>query len=272
LGFAIIVNAMADPLITLTTDFGSGSHYVAAAKGVILALNPEARLVDLSHDIPAQDLRQTAFFLVATLPYFPPETLHVVVVDPGVGSRRAILYVEFANLRILVPDNGCWTWLLEGGRGRPRVIRVTERRFWRNRVSPTFHGRDIFAPVAANLSLGLDPRELGPMVSDWLRLDRPAPRSDAAGITGEVLFVDHFGNLITNIPGEAVTLDDRPKRICVAGVKVPHIVRTYSDANPGTLVALVSSNEWLVVAVNQGDAARQLDARIGTPVTIEWQN
>ncbi len=137
---------MADPLVTLTTDFGNGSHYVAAAKGVILALNPEVRIVDLCHDIPAQDLRQAAFFLASTLHYFPPETIHVVVVDPGVGSNRPILYVELANLRVLVPDNGCWTWLIEGGRRRPRVIRLAEQRFWRSRVSSTFHGRDIFAP------------------------------------------------------------------------------------------------------------------------------
>lgn len=262
---------MADPLITLTTDFGSGSHYVAAAKGVILALNPDVRILDLSHDIPAQDLRQAAFFLAATLPYFPPETLHVVVVDPGVGGQRSILYVELANLRVLVPDNGCWTWLMEGGRRRPRVIRLTEKRFWRSRVSSTFHGRDIFAPVAANLSLGLDPRDLGPIVNDWVRLERPSPRHDANGIFGEVLYIDRFGNLLTNIPGEALTLDDRPKRVCVAGVEVPRIVRTYSEAEPGTLISLVSSLEWLEVAVSQGNAAQQLGASIGTPVTIEWQ-
>jgi S-adenosylmethionine hydrolase len=262
---------MADPLITLTTDFGSGSHYVAAAKGVILTLNPDARIVDLSHDIPAHDLRQAAFFLVSTLPYFPPEALHVVVVDPGVGSQREILYVELANLRLLVPDNGCWTWLTEQERRKPRVIRLSDKRFWRSRISPTFHGRDIFAPVAANLSLGLNPRELGPSVSDWVRLDRPAPRYDAKGIAGEVIYIDNFGNLITNISGEALTLDDRPKRVRIAGVEVPRIVRTYSEAEPGTLIALVSSSEWLEVAVNQGNAARLLDARIGTPVMIEWQ-
>jgi S-adenosylmethionine hydrolase len=262
---------MADPLITLTTDFGNGSHYVAAAKGVILALNPDVRILDLSHNLPAQDLRQTAFFLGSALPYFPPETLHVVIVDPGVGGQRSILYVELANLRVLVPDNGCWTWLMEGGRRRPRVIRVTDKRFWRSRISPTFHGRDIFAPVAANLSLGLDPRELGPIVADWVRLERPTARHDAKGVTGEVIYVDRFGNLITNIPGEALTLDDRPKRVRVDGIEVSRIVSTYSETEPGTLIALVSSGEWLEVAVNQGDAARQLDARIGTPVTLEWQ-
>ncbi|HEY7424763.1 MAG TPA: SAM-dependent chlorinase/fluorinase [Gemmataceae bacterium] len=263
---------MIDPLITLTTDFGSGSHYVAAAKGVLLALNPEVRLVDLSHDIPPQDLRHAAFFLLSTLPYFPPEALHVVVVDPGVGGQRSILYVELANLRVLVPDNGCWTWLIEGERRRPRVIRLAEKRFWRSRVSDTFHGRDIFAPVAANLSLGLDPRQLGPVVSDWVRLDRPAPRHSSQGIAGEVLYIDHFGNLLSNIPGEALTLDDRPKCVRVAGVEVPHIVRTYSDTEPGTLLALVSSGEWLEVAVNRGSAAQLLGAGVGTPVTLDWQS
>lgn len=271
-GLAEAENAMPDPLITLTTDFGSGSHYVAAAKGVILALNPEVRIIDLTHDIPAQDLRQAAFFLASSLHYFPPETLHVVVVDPGVGSQRAILYVEMANLRLLVPDNGCWTWLIEGGRRRPRVIRLTEKRFWRSRVSATFHGRDIFAPVAANLSLGLDPRELGPIVSEWVRLERPAARHGPQGIAGEVIYVDRYGNLISNIPGETLTLDDRPKRVCVAGVEVPRAVRTYAEAEPGALIALVSSGEWLEVAVNQGNAAQRLGADIGTPVTMDWQS
>jgi len=261
---------MADPLITLTTDFGTGSPYVAAVKGVLLALNPEVHIIDLCHDISPQDLRQTAFFLSTTLPYYPPEALHVVVVDPGVGGRRAILYVEVAYLRLLVPDNGCWTWLLEGERRRTRVIRVTEKRFWRSRVSATFHGRDIFAPVAANLSLGLDPRELGPIVSDWVRLERPVPRREAHSIHGEVLYVDRFGNLITNIPGEALMRDDRPKRVRVAGAEVPRIVRTYSEVEPGTLLALVSSSEFLEVAINQGNAAQQLKAQAGTPVTLEW--
>jgi S-adenosylmethionine hydrolase len=261
---------MPHPLITLTTDFGSGSHYVAAAKGVIFALNPDARIVDLSHDIPAQDLRQAAFFLTCALHYFPPETLHVVIVDPGVGSKRPILHVELGHLRLLVPDNGCWTWLEEGRRRQPRVIRLSEPRFWRSKVSATFHGRDIFAPVAANLSLGLDPRELGPIVSTWEHLERPLPQRTPQGVTGEVIYVDSFGNLITNIPGETLTLDDRPKRVLVGGAEVPRIVRTYADAASDTLVALVSSSEWLEVAVVQGSAARQLDATIGTPITIDW--
>jgi len=160
---------------------------------------------------------------------------------------------------------------MEGERRRIRVIRLAEKRFWRSRVSATFHGRDIFAPVAANLSLGLDPRELGPAVSDWVRLERPVAQHHSNGTSGEVLFVDRFGNLITNIPGSVLTRDHRPKQVRVAGVEVPRIVRTYADAEPGALVALVSSSEWLEVAVNRGDAARQLHAAIGTPVTVEYE-
>ena len=262
---------MAAPLLTLTTDFGNGSHYVAAAKGVILALNPEVHILDLSHDIPAQDLRQAAFFLSSTLRYFPPEALHVVIVDPGVGSKRPILYVEWENLRLLVPDNGCWTWLLEAGPRKPRVIQLDDRRFWRGQVSSTFHGRDIFAPVAANLSLGLDPRQLGPIVSDWVRLDRPTPRHNDKGIVGEVIYIDRFGNLISNIPGETLTLDDRPKLVRVGGVDVHRIVRNYAEVPSGTLIALVSSSETIEVAVTLGNAAQHLGAGIGATIAIDWQ-
>src|SRR5438105_1797592 len=169
---------MQDPLISLTTDFGTGSPYVAAMKGVILGINPAARLVDLSHDVPAQDVRHAAYLLAAAVPYFPASVLHVAVVDPGVGSARAVLYVEVDGHRLLVPDNGCWTFL--AGEGcRPLVYRVSEPRFWRQPVSATFHGRDIFAPVAAHLSLGLAPQALGPTVAEWVVLRQRPPRIEA---------------------------------------------------------------------------------------------
>ena len=263
---------MADPLITLTTDFGSGSHYVAAAKGVILALNPEVRIVDLCHDIPAQDLRQTAFFLSSTLPYFPPEALHVVIVDPGVGSKRPILYVELANLRLIVPDNGCWTWLIDGARrtaarhpsGRATLLAQQNQSHLSRPRHLRAGGRQ---PQPRTRSA-----QLGPIVTDWMRLDRPAPREHTNGIAGEVLYVDHFGNLITNIPGETLTLDDRPKHVHVDGIEIHQIVHTYSDASPGTLVALVSSSEWLEISITQGNAAQQLGASLGTPVTLDWDS
>src|SRR5260370_39152705 len=153
-------------------------------KGVILTINPHARLVDLSHQIPPQDLRHAAFFLRSCIPFFPPGVIHVIVVDPGVGTDRALLYVEAEGHRLLVPDNGCWTELArDSGRAThsgasgphtpvwpPTVIRLTESKYWRNPVSPTFHGRDILAPVAAHLSLGENPQNLGPRVQQWVRL------------------------------------------------------------------------------------------------------
>jgi S-adenosylmethionine hydrolase len=261
---------MSDPLVTLTTDFGTDSPYVAAMKGVILCINPRARIVDLSHDVPPQDVRHVSFFLAEALPYFPPGTLHVVVVDPGVGSARAILYVGLAGQRLLVPDNGCWTLLAEGHHAQPlRVVRVSEPRFWRPQVSPTFHGRDIFAPVAGYLSLGINPAELGPALTDWVRLPWPAPARKPDGIRGEVIFVDHFGNLISNIC--ATNLGARPDaRVRVGPAPVPRRVRTYADAAPGELVALSSSNGLLEVAVVRGSAARLLGAAVGSPVLVEW--
>src|SRR5439155_17058133 len=190
------------PVITLTTDFGYGSPYVAAMKGVILSINPAARILDLSHAIPPQALRHAAFFLASAVPYFPPQAIHAVVVDPGVGTDRALLYVETGQHRLLVPDNGCWTELLHISGGEPLVHQITESRYWRATVSSTFHGRDILAPVAAHLSRGLDPRALGSRASKWVRLDLPRPWRGEDGLHGEVIFVDHFGNLITNIGGE----------------------------------------------------------------------
>jgi S-adenosylmethionine hydrolase len=262
---------MAEPLITLTTDFGEGSPYVAAMKGAALSVNPHARLLDLSHSIPPQDLRHAAFFLRAALPYFPPGAIHVVVVDPGVGTERAALYVEVAGRRLLVPDNGCWTELLRDAPRPPMVIRLADPRWWRPEVSATFHGRDVFAPAAAHLSLGLDPVLLGPPADAWVRLEVPAPVLGAEALRGEVVFVDPFGNLITNIPGAAYRgWADRPVRITMGGRRVPRRVRTYGEAPAGTLVALVSSVDTLEVAVTQGSAARELGATVGTEVLVEW--
>ncbi len=261
---------MATPLITLTTDFGTASPYAASMKGVILSLNPDARILDLSHHIPPQDIRHAAYFLASALPHFPPEALHVVVVDPGVGGARDVLYVEVGTQQLLVPDNGCWT-LLHEGRPPVRVIRLTDRRYWRHAISDTFHGRDIFAPVAANLSLGLDPRLLGPPVFQWVRLQRPPITEVPEGVIGEVIFVDHFGNLITNIPGEVLSRSASHRWVKVGSHEVPRIVRTYVEAEPGTLAALVSSDGWVEVGVSHGSAARRLQAGPGTVVTVGWE-
>ncbi|MBY0524130.1 MAG: SAM-dependent chlorinase/fluorinase [Gemmataceae bacterium] len=257
---------MPDPIITLTTDFGEASPYVAAMKGVILSINPTARIVDLGHQVPPQDLRHAAHFLAAAIPYFPPSVIHIVVVDPGVGTDRSLLYVEISGHRLLVPDNGCWTAL--GRLGLPHVRRLTERRYWREPVSNTFHGRDILAPVAAHLSLGIAADQLGPQVAAYVQLQTPVPHFDPQRSlwSGEVAFIDAFGNLISNIP--ATTLGDGPARIEVNGHPVPRRVRTYGEADPGALVALVSSTGMLEVAVVQGHAANYLNVKVGAPVAV----
>ena len=204
------------------------------------------------------------------MPQFPPHTIHVVVVDPEVGSARNALFVAVANQRLLVPDNGCWTLLAEG-RDRPlRVVKLAEPQFWRTPVSPTFQGRDIFASVAAYLSLGVNPSQLGPPVTTWRELAWPVPHRTAKSISGEIIFVDHFGNLISNIPGHAVAGLPATARVIVADGVVASKVRTYADAPVGDLVSLVASSGLFEVAIVQGNAAVKLGLGVGAPLRIEW--
>jgi S-adenosylmethionine hydrolase len=259
---------MSDAIITLTTDFGEDSPYVAAMKGVILGTNPAARIVDLSHQIPPQDVKHAAFFLAECIPYYPPGVIHVIVVDPDVGSERALLYVEIDGHRLLAPDNGCWT-LLKGQ--TRRVVRLVEPKYWRSEISNTFHGRDILAPVAAHLSLGVNPALLGPEVENWEKLEMPTPSRLADRVAGEVIFVDRFGNLITNIP--AALVEKPPTHLVFSGTECPDFVwtRAYSDTKTGQLLALISSGGYVEVAVAQGSAAERLGARTGVPVTFRWE-
>ncbi len=254
---------MSDTIITLTTDFGTTSPYVAAMKGVILSTNRAVRLLDLSHDIPPQNVRHAAFFLAAAAALSTGDSSpdRRRRVDPGVGTDRAILYVELGTQRLLAPDNGCWTLATEALPVR-RVMRVTNPAYWRRVVSRTFHGRDVFAPAAGNLSLGLDPHELGPMVSDWQRLHMPGVEIGVGEVRGEVVFVDDFGNLITNIPPST------PGTVVIGDIEVSQRVRTYGEGSAGTLVALTSSFETLEIAEVQGNAARRLNAQVGTPVVL----
>jgi S-adenosylmethionine hydrolase len=241
-------------------------------KGVLLSVDPAARLLDLTHEIPPQDVRYASYFLAAALPYFPPQTLHVTVVDPGVGSERAILYAEVAGQRMLAPDNGCLTALF-AERGPPtNVRRVRASRYFRPEISATFHGRDIFAPVAGHLSLGLDPAKLGPSVGDWVRLETPAPQQTKDEIRGEVVFVDHFGNLITNIPADMVR--DRPQLVRIGRRMIRRFtwVRTYAEVQPGEVALLVASDGKIELAIAQGNAARRLRAGPGTPLVVLFRS
>lgn len=258
-------------LITLTTDFGPGSHYVAAMKGVILSLNPHANIIDLSHNHPPQDIATGALFWLQATQFFPPNAIHVAVIDPGVGSSRRILLFESPRGLFLAPDNGLGGWLADTH--QPLKIRQVENRaLWRPEVSATFHGRDIFAPVAAHLSLGRDPVEVGPIVQSCVRL--PANKGERVGqrIEGEVIEIDSFGNLITNISREM--LADVPTgescRITCDEHETFGIFTTYSDQPPMTLIALVGSDDRLELAIVDDSAALMLGVKKGVKVVIVW--
>jgi S-adenosyl-L-methionine hydrolase (adenosine-forming) len=258
-------------LITLTTDFGPGSRYVAAMKGVILSINPEVQLIDISHSIPPQDIRAGAIALAETTLLFPPGTIHVAVVDPGVGTARRIIYAEIGEGRYIAPDNGLLSWLAM--RQQPRNIReVANSRLWRPTQSSTFHGRDIMAPVAGHLSLGLPIDELGPHCSDIILLPRDEVSIVGKRISGKVIEIDSFGNLITNIPRESLAgvPTDESVRVTCDEHQTHGIFKTYADQPAMTLIAVVGSNDHLELAIVGDSAAAMLGVTVDTPVTIEW--
>jgi len=258
-----------NPWITLTTDFGAESPYVGAMKGVILSYHPEARLVDITHEIPAQNIRVGALVVADSTPYFPAGTIHVVVVDPGVGTERALVYAEVGSQRYLAPDNGVLALVVKRY-GLARAIRLEERRFWRERVSATFHGRDILAPVAAQLARGLDPGVLGPPVETLKLIDWPEPRIFPDRIEGQVIAVDSFGNLITNIEeGHLDRLGVRSELMVEIGQwQIRGVSRTYGEHPPGELVSLLGSGGWLEVAVVCGSAAEVTGLGVDSPVRV----
>ncbi len=257
--------------MTLTTDFGEGSRYVAAMKGALLRGNPDIHLIDLTHSIPPQDIAAGARVLAETVPWFPSGTLHVVVVDPGVGSERRILYVEWRDQRILLPDNGLVTCLAE--KEKPiRMLVLENRDWWHLEVAPTFHGRDIFAPVAAQLSQGRDPEGLGPAVSTIVTLPLPKAARVGQKIEGEVVEIDSFGNLVTDIGQDlldGVPRDDRVRVACDEH-ETFGIFSTYAEQPSMTLIALVGSGGNLELAIVDESAAIMLGVRCGAKVTLEW--
>jgi S-adenosyl-L-methionine hydrolase (adenosine-forming) len=258
-------------IITLTTDFGLDSPYVAAMKGVILSINPAARLVDIAHAIAPQNIRQGAVLLAEATTWFPAATIHVAVIDPGVGTERRIVYAQIGDQQYLAPDNGLLSRL--AAKMRPsRIIVLENAEHWLPSVSNTFHGRDVMAPVAAQLSLGMEPDRLGPSIPELVELDWRAPRVEPNHITGEVDWIDGFGNLISNIATAmlAAIPDHSRTSIEIAGETIRGIDRTYGDRAAGTLMALVGSSGYLEVAVANGTAASQLHAHAGTQLTFRW--
>jgi S-adenosylmethionine hydrolase len=259
-------------VITLTTDFGTGSPYVAAMKGVILSINPWVTVVDVTHDVRPQDVRQAALVLDDVTGRFPPESVHVAVVDPGVGTDRAILYAKIGHRHFVVPDNGL---LSRVARRIPpsKIVRVSNPEYWLQPVSATFHGRDIMAPVAARLCSGLDPDKLGPPLAKLVMLDWPEAQTSPGKIDGQILDVDSFGNLITNIDAEmlAGVPDRQHVRVQLGEHEVEGVVSTYGDRPHGALTALIGSSARLELAVVGGSAARTLGVGVGHPLTVRWQ-
>lgn len=262
---------MPRPIITLTTDFGTGSPYVAQMKGVILSINPDAEIVDITHDIAAQDVRQGALVLEEVTFRFPKDTIHVCVVDPGVGTERKIVYAHIAGQRYIAPDNGLLS-KLANAKTPAQVISLTNRDYWLPTVSSTFHGRDIMAPTAAYLSLGTPPDQLGEPMERLAMLEWPKVVVESRRIVGSVISIDSFGNLISNIDAELLAaVDDFQSATVSCGENTTDgIVQTYGERAPGAQVALIGSSGKLEFAVVGGNAAQTLGAAVGDAITVAW--
>jgi hypothetical protein len=257
------------PIVTLLTDFGAADHFAAVMKGVILSRCPQARIVDVSHEVQPYEVEQARFLLGQSWPYFPERSIHVVVVDPGVGTDQRALLVQAAGRRFLGPDNGVFTDLLNLPGARARVL--TNSKLFRAQVSGTFHGRDIFAPVAGHLAAGLEPARAGPRIEDALLLATGEPvRTGNRYWTGMVIHIDRFGNLITNLrPGGVPDLGARGQLLRVGLVALEGIAPNYAAIPPGACGVLMGSHGGLEVAANQDSAARLLGVGLGAPVELE---
>ncbi len=256
------------PIATLTTDFGANGPYVAAVKGVILTAVPNARLIDVSHQIAPQNIPEAAFVLSSITEVFPPETVHLGVVDPGVGTTRRLIAARVAHQWYVVPDNGILSYVVRDHQVE-QVFEIDNPAIARPEVSNTFHGRDVLAPAAAHLLLGHSPEVLGPPRHGVETLPAVAPRYDEHGVLGEIIFRDYFGNLVTNVP--ATLLDGVPHQaweVEIAGQLINGLSRTYGLHPPNTLVALIGGTGWLEIAVVNGNAARRLNAGPGATVWL----
>ena len=262
-------------IMTLLTDFGNENAYVGMMKGVILSINPTANIVDITHHIEPQDITQTAYTIRASYKYFPQGTVNLIVVDPGVGGERSILALEMKGYFFLAPDNGALTLLLDE-RDVDSVVRVDDPRYFLDSVSRTFHGRDIFAPVGAHISLGVDINEIGTPIEshDLTRLDIKKPYiSEKGELVGSVISIDRFGNLITDIDAgylKALSGSDTEQKLQIlyGEKRINGLSRTYGQVEPMSPLAIIGSLGYLEIAVNQGSARRHYMAEKGDTVRV----
>lgn len=260
-------------IITLLTDFGIHDAYTGIMKGVIAGINPHANIIDLCHMIPPQDVFRGAYILYTSYQYFPKGTIHIAVIDPGVGSERNILCAECKGHLFLAPDNGLLSFILQKEKTKT-ITRVTNTKFFLPGQSNTFHGRDIFAPVAAHLSLGILPDQLGRKINQFRQIDMPNPvfAKENRRINGTILSIDHFGNLITNITEKDIdNLETTTNNLTltVGKEKIKGLSNTYADVKTGMPLMLIGSAGFLEISVNQGNAKKHFMAKQGHKVYLD---
>lgn len=265
---------MTRPLITLTTDYGTSDVFAAVMKGVILSINPDANVVDITHNVLAHDILDGALAIGSAFKYFPPKTVHVVVVDPGVGTERRPILVAADQHYLIAPDNGVLSSVYEQSESL-HVWNLISEHYFRQPLSKTFHGRDIFAPVAAWLTKSWQTSSFGEPITDFVRFSLPKVKVAGDSAKGVVLRVDNFGNLITNITSEqipALLTANGNLSISVGQAKVTKMVQTFAEGVAGEPVALIGSSGYLEISVNRGNAAKTIGAGRGAEVTIEFSH
>jgi len=267
---------MPNRLITLTTDFGTSDYFVGAMKGVIASIAPAARVLDITHEVAPYNILEGAFTISETAAYFPKGTIHVVVVDPGVGSERRALLAESAGQFFIAPDNGVLTLAFQNAphpyKNRPPKVRViTNPKFALKDVSRTFHGRDIFAPAAGHLARGAKPAQFGKLISDYIRIEGAEPTELADNRwRGTIIKADRFGNLITNFHiDDFFAIKTNPFTMRAGSVVIRRLALTFSDAERGELAVIAGSSGYLEISANQASAARELGCGPGSPVELE---
>lgn len=259
-------------LITLLTDFGTSDYFVSAMKGAILSINPDARVVDITHEIPPQDIEAAAFTLLAASTSFPSGTIHLAVVDPGVGSTRRAILLEIGGQFFVGPDNGIFSYISDR-EGKVRVFEVTNQKYFRAPVSSTFHGRDVFAPVAAALSAGIDPSEFGQQITNPVRLASLVPEKSKNGtVRARIIHIDRFGNCVTNITARELTekMITDGAYLVANGVKVKSFRKFFSERSGrgGAVFGVWGSTGFLELAAMEKSAARILKSKRGQPVVL----
>lgn len=261
---------MSNPIITLTTDYGTGDHLVGVLKGVILKINPDVTIVDITHEVTPFDLLDGALAIASAYAYFPPRTIHVVIVDPGVGTERRPLLVSGQNQYFIAPDNGVLSGVFEKEQNF-LVRHLTSEHYFLQPVSKTFHGRDVFAPVAAWLSKNWQPGSMGDEIADFKRFALPKPKEADGGLKGVILKVDCFGNLMTNFRTEDLPTEASEKgevKLQLGTYAVTRLVPTFASGNAGEAIAFVGSSGYVEIGVNKGNASKTLGIGRGAAVLL----